>query len=450
MAAKRLPSTGKFSGTPNGSLERPAQLDENIPVAGLVDEAHGLVDRAIFTDEQIYQQELRRIYATSWLFLGHVDQVQKTGDFFTTYMGEDPIIVAKDAEGNINAMLNSCRHRGARVCRADYGATKVFTCTYHGWAFDLEGELKNVPNRDAYDENFKEEDWGLVRVPNVSVYKGLIFANWDPNAKSLEDYLGGMKYYMDAFLDRYPEGTEMVEGVMKWELEGNWKLAAEQFGTDWYHVNMSHASALMVLSPTGKGPAEGIANTPGRQFHSDEGHGAGFPVHPKSRFEVQAVHAATDYAGLRERLGDERVEGPLTTGHATVFPNFSYLPSIGSVRVWHPKGPDKMEVWTWTIIDKALPEEAKQAQRVYNLRTFGPSGIFESDDGENWSEVQAISGGFVTNNTALNLQMNIGNDKKDDIFPGITSDLYSDSAGRSFYGKWARVMDTPAWHEGEK
>jgi 3-phenylpropionate/trans-cinnamate dioxygenase alpha subunit len=451
MAAQRLPSTGLIGQTPRGNLKRPSALTENIEVKGLVDAELGLVDRAIFTDEQLYQQELRRVFAPSWLFLGHIGQLVKTGDFFTTYMGEDPIIVAKDKQGNVQAMLNSCRHRGARVCRADYGSTKNFTCTYHGWTFDLEGKLSNVPNAEGYDENFDVADWGLVKVAQVAVYKGLIFGTWNPEAPALEDALGGMKYYMDAFLDRDPEGTEVVDGIMKWELDGNWKLAAEQFGTDWYHVNMSHASALMVLSPTGKGPTAGIANTPGRQFHDEQGgHGAGFPTHPKSRFDVQKVHDVSDYDALRERLGDERVEGPMTTGHATVFPNFSYLPSIGSIRVWHPKGPNKMEVWAWTILDKSLPEEAKHAQRVYNIRTFGPAGIFESDDGENWSEVQAISGGFVTNNTALNLQMGIGKDRVDDVYPGTTSDLYSDSAGRNFYAKWAQLMDTPAWHEGEK
>jgi 3-phenylpropionate/trans-cinnamate dioxygenase alpha subunit len=230
-------------------------------------------------------------------------------------------------------------------------------------------------------------------------------------------------------------------------LEGNWKLAAEQFATDWYHVNMSHASALMVMSPTGKGPKDGIANTPGRQYVSPNGHGAGFPVHPKSRFDARSVHEWYDYDALRARLGTDRVQGPVTTGHATVFPNFSYLPVNGSIRIWHPKGIDRMEVWAWTVLDKSMPEEVREAQRLYNLRTFGPSGIFEQDDGENWSEVQSISNGFMTNRTALNYQMGMGSEREDGIYPGQTSELYSDAAGRSFYRKWADLMNTPAWHE---
>ena len=146
-------------------------------------------------------------------------------------------------------------------------------------------------------------------------------------------------------------------------------------------------SALMVLSPTGKGPKDEIVHRTGRQYVDPNGHGAGFPVHPKNRFDAETVHDWMDYDALRERLGDARVEGPLTNGHATVFPNFSYLPVNGSIRIWHPKGPDEMEVWAWTIVDKSMPEEVREAQRLYNLRTFGPSGIFEQDDGENWCGV---------------------------------------------------------------
>jgi 3-phenylpropionate/trans-cinnamate dioxygenase alpha subunit len=94
-----------------------------------------------------------------------------------------------------------------------------------------------------------------------------------------------------------------------------------------------------------------------------------------------------------------------------------------------------------------MPEDVREAQRLYNLRTFGPSGIFEQDDGENWSEVQSISHGFVTKNVRLNYQMGLGSERDDGVYPGQTSELYSDAAGRSFYRHWADLMNTPAWHE---
>lgn len=434
---------------PRGALRRPAELNRTIDVTGMVDADGGLIDRAVFTDPSVYRQELARIFATNWLFLAHTDQFHKPGDFFTTYMGEDSVIVTMDKNHQVRAYLNSCRHRGARVCRADFGATKSFTCTYHGWSFDLEGKLVSIPNKEGYPEGFRARDWGLVEVPHVESYRGLIFGTWNPRPETLRDSLGDMAWYMDAMLDHDDEGTIVVGGLNKWVLDGNWKLAAEQFATDWYHVNMSHASALTLLSPNAKPKAE-IVHRTGRQFVDPKGHGAGFPVHPRNRFDSQAVHEWIDYDALRERLGTARVEGPLTTGHATVFPNFSYLPVNGSIRVWHPKGPDKMEVWAWTVLDKSMPEDVREAQRLYNLRTFGPSGIFEQDDGENWSEVQAISHGFITSSVPLNYQMGIGSEQEDGRHPGRTSELYSDAAARSFYNRWRELMNTPAWHEEEQ
>ena len=451
MTITQLPSTNEGGRPllPTGDLCRPGGFAQSMDVSGLVDSGNGLVDRSVFTDRRLYDQEQARVFATSWLFLGHVEQLQKAGDFFTTFMGEDPVIVTKDKGGRIRAFLNSCRHRGARVLRADYGTTRAFTCTYHGWSYDLEGKLISVPNEDGYPaETWNRAEWGLLEVAQLDIALGLIFATWNPSAPALADQLGDMKWYMEAFLDRDSEGTTVVGGITKWVLKGNWKLAAEQFGTDWYHVNMSHASALMVLSPTGKGPKADIVNTPGRQFSDEHGNGTGFPTHPKSRFDALPVHEYYDYAALAERLGKARVEGPLTTGHATVFPNFSYLPVNGSIRVWHPKGPDEMEVWAWTVLDKSMPEEVRTAQRLYNLRTFGPSGIFEQDDGENWSEIQAISHGWRTNTVPLNYQMGLRSERDDGVYPGSTSELYSDAAGRRFYARWAELMNTPAWHEG--
>ncbi|WP_151640397.1 aromatic ring-hydroxylating dioxygenase subunit alpha [Corynebacterium sp. 11A] len=432
---------------PLAGLQRPEGLDANTDIGGMVDPDAGLIDRRIFSDQEIYRQEMRRIFARSWLFIAHEDQFEKPGDFFQTYMGEDPVIASMNKKREIRVLLNNCRHRGARVCRADHGRTKNFTCTYHGWTYDLDGELINLPGKGNYDSSFSAADWGLVTAPRVESYKGLIFANWDENAEPLEEALGDLTWYLDAFLDRDPEGTCVVGGVTKWVLEGNWKLAAEQFATDWYHVNMSHASALMVMSPSGKGPKKAIAERTGKQFTSEAGHGAGFPVHPKNRFDAQPVHEYYDYEFLRDRLSPEQVTGPMTNGHGNVFPNFSYLPVNGSIRVWHPKGPNKMEVWAWTVLDKSMPEDVKKAQRLYNLRTFGPSGIFEQDDGENWSEVQANAHGFMIQGTALNYQMGIGTEKHNEGFPGTTSELYSDAAGRGFYRRWKELMNTPAWHE---
>ena len=104
----------------------------------------GLLDRSVFTGEEIYQHELERIFTRAWLWIGH--DSPNPNDFFTTYMGEDPVILTRDAKGELHAMLNMCRHRGNRVVRADDGNAKNFMCTYHGWTYSSDGgKLASVP-----------------------------------------------------------------------------------------------------------------------------------------------------------------------------------------------------------------------------------------------------------------------------------------------------------------
>ncbi|MEE3142058.1 MAG: Rieske 2Fe-2S domain-containing protein, partial [Chloroflexota bacterium] len=102
-----------------------------VDVSRLVDGERGLVSRRIFIEQDIYQLELEQIFARCWLFLCHESQIPKPGDFFSTYMGEDPVLVMRDSGGKINAFLNICRHRGNRLCRADSGNASSFNCAYH-------------------------------------------------------------------------------------------------------------------------------------------------------------------------------------------------------------------------------------------------------------------------------------------------------------------------------
>jgi len=156
----------------------------------LVDVRAGTVDRRIFSDAEIYRAEMERIFARCWNFMCHESQIPQAGDFFLNFIGEDSVIAVRDRKGGIGVFLNSCRHRGNAVCRAESGRVKSFLCTYHGWTYDLEGKLVGVPGyKGFYHEALERDKWGLIAA-RVESYKGFVFATMDPEAPALDDYLG--------------------------------------------------------------------------------------------------------------------------------------------------------------------------------------------------------------------------------------------------------------------
>ncbi|HXG35375.1 MAG TPA: Rieske 2Fe-2S domain-containing protein, partial [Dehalococcoidia bacterium] len=349
-----------------------------------VDLNSGQIDRRIFNDREVYELELERIFARVWLYLCHESQIPNPGDFFSTYMGEDPVIVIRDSAGKINAFINSCRHRGMKVCRADQGNAASFTCSYHGWTYGNDGKLIGVPNfQDAYFEELDLEQWGLAPVAQVDSYKGLIFGNFDPTAPSLIGYLGDMAWYLDTMFDRREGGAEFIGGTQKWVMPCNWKFAAENFGGDSYHTPITHLSAMLTGFYTN--PTERVRK-PGHSV-SVQGHGICFFKEP-SRMELEPLRSYLEHsrAEVENRLGAVRADIVWPT-NGTIFPNASFVAAgaFRTFRVAHPRGPGKIEMWAWAFVDKAAPAEFKDFIRLHTLRgQSGPASTFEQDDGENW------------------------------------------------------------------
>ena len=193
---------------------------------GLVDVSTGQISREIFVNEEIYREELERLFARAWLFVGHESQIPKPGDFFVSGMGEESVILCRDRAGKVHVFLNSCRHRGMKVCRYDEGTTPVFTCPYHGWSYGTDGKLVGVPYfREAYHEKLDKSQWGLIEVPQLCLYKGTVWASWDPVAPPFLEYLGDFVRYLDLTLDGWDGsdgGTEILGGIQKWLIPCNW------------------------------------------------------------------------------------------------------------------------------------------------------------------------------------------------------------------------------------
>src|ERR1700680_3606680 len=145
--------------------------------SGLVDLATGLISREIFVNEDIYAQEQERVFARSWLFVGHESQIPNPGDFFVSRMGDESVILCRDAKGAVHVFLNSCRHRGMKVCRYESGNTSLFVCPYHSWSYTTDGRLQGVPlYRVLYEGQLDRQEWSLIEVPKLALYKGTVWA----------------------------------------------------------------------------------------------------------------------------------------------------------------------------------------------------------------------------------------------------------------------------------
>lgn len=415
----------------------------------LVQPDQGITHGAAYVDPDIYQLELERIFARAWLYLGHECQIPDAGDFFTTYMGEDAILVVRHKDGSIQAMINSCRHRGNKVTRADCGNAKAFQCAYHGWVYDTCGALIAVPEEDSYlCGDVALDDWPLVQVAQLDTYKGLIFATFDAGAPPLLDYLGDMTFYLDMVFDRREGGAELIGPPVKWVFDCNWKIPNENFVGDFYHANPTHVSGMYSLV---KGreldidPA--LLASDGVEISPGNGHGTGFffPDEENRQDVTDVIMGAkvNEYLDatrpeVAERLGAFRAS--IRGGHASLFPNFSYLPGINTLRVWHPRGPGRTEVWTWCVVDKAAPPETKAAWRRDTIRTFSAAGLFEMEDGENWNAAHSALRGYVTRQQPLCYKAGLGHERTFEEMPGVAGFVYSDANQRAWQRRWLEFM----------
>jgi 3-phenylpropionate/trans-cinnamate dioxygenase alpha subunit len=203
-------------------------------------------------------------------------------------------------------------------------------------------------------------------VAQLDSYKGLLFATFDPEAPPLREYLGEVTWYLDVFFDRREGGIEVVRGMHKWVIPCNWKFPAENFSGDAYHVPWGHLSAIrsgFSFGANTRPEAEGRIVSPGN------GH-AIVCVGPNDMTEPPMPEILAHEQEIRpevgKRLGPQM--GLVSPVVGTLFPNFSWL-RVGSrtFRVWHPRGPDKIEVLSWVYSDKAAPPHGKEAIRLAGI-----------------------------------------------------------------------------------
>src|SRR6185436_702836 len=135
--------------------------------------------RSVYTDPAIFELEMDQVFGRAWLVLGHESQARHPGDYFTTRMGREPVVVVRKDDGEIRVLINRCAHRGTTVCAEGRGNTERFVCPYHGWSYDRTGALRTIPFGSGYQqETLKNLE--MKKVPRVASYRGFIFASLAP------------------------------------------------------------------------------------------------------------------------------------------------------------------------------------------------------------------------------------------------------------------------------
>lgn len=189
------------------------------------------LEQPFYTSREVFDQDLERVFFRSWLYAGHVSQISEPGAFLLFEMAGESVILVRDTHGSVNALINVCRHRGSRICTEDEGSTGSFVCPYHGWTYDLEGNLRAAR---YLPENMDKSRYGLKRV-HVELIHGMIFINFSDDPVSLR----ALESDLNECLMPYGLDRAKVAHRQLYPIHANWKLMVENY-IECYHCAPAH------------------------------------------------------------------------------------------------------------------------------------------------------------------------------------------------------------------
>ena len=362
----------------------------------------GRVHRRVYSDPAVFELEMERIFGRAWLFVGHASQVPNPGDYITTDLGRQPVILTRHKDGSLKVLQNRCAHRGPKVLNERCGHRNSFTCLYHGWTYDTDGTLVMVPVPEGCGVHFDKSTHGLARVPRVGEYRGFVFASFAPAGPGFDEHIGPIRGNIDDLVDRAPAGEIAFDaGVHRYVYRGNWKLQVENV-LDSYHVPFSHASTMNRKGEQfsrREGDATGAKVVEGAKTSADwakrksytVGRGHGWTSNTALDDGKRASPVYSEYKqALAEKVGAERAEQILTPRlHNTlVYPNVSIMGLNIHVRVIKPIAVDLTEVNIYPIRLVGAPAEMNARNiRLLNV-THAAASFVQSDDLESFTRAQ--------------------------------------------------------------
>lgn len=425
----------------------------------------GWVDGKVYTDEEIFRLERERIFRRTWLYAAHESEIPAPGDYQRRELAGEPVIIVRDRDGQVRALLNRCRHRGNLVCQHLSGNAQFFRCQYHGWTYANRGDLVGVPYPKSYGPDFDRSKMGLGELPKVESYRGFVFVSFNPDVPPLMDYLGPAAEMIDIFIDQSPIGKIRVRsGVQRSEYQGNWKFV----GMDGYHTNFVHKSVDLLQHPAsqqqrrdgdGSPPdlvARELGKSPDKLGNKTYDFGNGHvrldsTTQRLARADTMLAKLAETSAGaeyikaMKEQYGEERARLLICAGdpHVGIFPN---LQIIGvHIRVIEPLAANRTVIAQYPATLEGVPDEINEQRLRKHEWFFSPAGFGSPDDYEVFERNQV--GLAAEHQPTVVLSRGLG----DEVSLGerVTEGAYSDEVTqRGQLARWAELMTADAGEVG--
>jgi len=346
----------------------------------------------------LFELELDRLWRNAWIYVGHDSQTPGAGDFYTTQIGREPVIMLRAADGIVRVLLNRCAHKGTKLLSARDGKClgNVLRCPYHGWTYQLDGSLRAIPLEKGYEGTGLERGRrGLDPVHSVN-YRGFVFARLAATGMEFEQYFGDSLSSIDNMVERSPEGRlEVAGGVLRYLHDCNWKQFLENLN-DAMHPMVAHRSSAGTAKRLWQGqPADAPVPMVIEQlvpFANDyeffermgvkvyeNGHsytGVNFSIHSKYRQVGAYEQKMAQVYGAEHAhriLGEAR--------HNTVYyPSLTIKGAIQAIRVARPLAVDKTLIESWTLRLVGAPQALLERTNTYTRLINAPTSIVGHDD----------------------------------------------------------------------
>lgn len=350
------------------------------------------VHRGTMVDPDILEEERRKIFDTSWLYVGHESEIPDAHDFRTRNVGGRPVILTRDAELRVRVFLNTCPHRGMQIETRGEGHGRFLKCFYHGWSFNTSGDLVAMPGEESYGPDFDRQNLCLAGPPLVQSYRGFVFLCWTNIDMDLETYLGGSADIIDLFADQSESGMQVIGGSHLYAANANWKLLSEN-SMDGYHALTTHHRYLAMLKESGKVLSTVFApgSAPNMAYDLGNGHAviggadgtggrnSGLGRDLSGDVLERQIARRDRFAAL---YGPDWANRMFSGRNLVVFPNLAIVDLIMgiTIRTYYPIAPGYMEVSAWSLQPSDDEPELRKMRQENFLTFWGPAGHATPDD----------------------------------------------------------------------